>query len=141
VVKLAVVLSAEDLKTKVSTPIPTNTLSQINEVLKTADMLLKNPVVQNVIYRFTSRFGNPISTTQTNPTSKLNSESVYTMLLSTITSIMNVAGDIPLSQVKDYLVNNKPTVLSLIEKALSGENVKPKLNEQKDNNSGNTRNG
>lgn len=134
---MPVVISKEDLTgaiktaTATATPIPTNTLTQINEILRTADMLLKNPMVQRLLVRFGSKLGFGISpqnnpTSITTSTSQLNPENTYTLILNTVDSIMKVAGDIPLSMVKDYLEKNKESVTKLIADSLKPKPLEPK---------------
>lgn len=49
---------------------------------------------------------------------KLNPENIYNAVIQTIDKVVPVLGDMTLTEVKTYMVENKSTVLSLIEASL-----------------------
>ena len=145
---MAVIISKEDIlgsatSTPVASALPSgDALAKINSVLAQIDILLKNPMIQSVLYRFMGRFGiNPIPIAQNNPELKQQNipqnevkpqiivkpqftpTQIFDMIIGTIDSILNTAGDLPLSKVKEYMTQNKETLISMIGKSLEGDNA------------------
>jgi hypothetical protein len=126
---MVTVIKKEDLVSaikSVPTPsaVPTSNIDKAINILNQVDTILKNEFVQNIILRFASRFGIPTepksplsSVTSTVSTDGITSEKIYDTILSQISSILTIAGDIPLSQVKKYMTDNKSTVVQMIKDA------------------------
>jgi hypothetical protein len=126
---MVTVIKKEDLVSaikSVPTPsaVPTSNIDKAINILNQVDTILKNEFVQNIILRFASRFGistepkSPLSSvTSTVSTDGITSEKIYDTILSQISSILTIAGDIPLSQVKKYMADNKSTVVQMIKDA------------------------
>lgn len=139
---MATVISKEDLKdivktgvsTATATPLPTGTLGQVTSFLNQLDLLLKNPLVQNLIMRFAGRFGlNPIP--QNNPISSPTiatptAENVYQTILGSINTILKLKGDMPLSQLKTELITNKENVIKLISKSFTEKKPEVKVSDK-----------
>lgn len=126
---MAVILSKEDLirtasvpATPLGSPISKSNLDKASDILDKVNLVLNNQLVQNIIGKVLAKYG--LGQAQNNPSAILNNPSpsqspeiIYGKIVSTINGILSVAGDLPLSQVKDYMINNKEQVVKMIANA------------------------
>lgn len=104
--------------------------SKALQTIKMVDTLLANPTIAGLIGNIANKFGIGLkpetaqSTPQTNTntvsgtSAKIDSEKVFNTIISTIDTVVSTMGDIPLSEAKKGLNENKDMIKGIIDKGL-----------------------
>ncbi len=100
------------------------------KILTTIEKIMNNPMVTRIAGNMMSRFGlvgntagNPSSRTgdKLNPmptggqTAKPNPDEAYNQILGVIDILLSTAGDVKISEVKEYMIKNKKSVTEAIK--------------------------
>jgi hypothetical protein len=116
---MAITLTKEELLKSVATP--TTTVASSSDTFSKIIELLNNQAIQQMLLRIFNRLlPEPQQSnlaTASNPTtqSKLNPESIYTLILNTITTISASKPDMTVSELKAEIEKNKDGLIRLIE--------------------------
>jgi len=150
---MAIVMTKKELVGTLATPKtiskPKSDLEKANDIIKSVDSLLKNPLIQRALGNILSKVGiNPLQApppslepkvqketdkirkqmeeemkTKQNPkvNNPFNPTEIYNMILNTIDAVLTLKGDMPLTKLKQDMIDNKDQLIGLIENA-----IKPK---------------